>query len=93
MMPARARVRKRARMGEHRRGTSAVVEAHALPRRLWLYALVIGLVVLLVAAFVTAITEDTILMPNVIVVGSFLASCCPRSPRSICCPKRLPPMR
>ena len=43
-------------MRSQARGTATVVEAHALPRRLWLYALVIGLVVLLVAAFITEIT-------------------------------------
>ncbi|HEX6026160.1 MAG TPA: PrsW family glutamic-type intramembrane protease [Solirubrobacter sp.] len=63
-------------MSSDTRGTSAVVHAHALPRRLWLYALAIGLVVLLVAAFITEITEDTILIPNVIIVGSFLVPVC-----------------
>jgi protease PrsW len=58
------------------RGTSAVVEAHALPRRLWLWALAVGVVVLLIAAFVTALTDDTILVPNVIMVGSFLVPVC-----------------
>jgi RsiW-degrading membrane proteinase PrsW (M82 family) len=72
----RARVRERARMSSDRRGTAAVVEAHAVPRRLWLYALVTGAVVLLVAAFITEITEDTILVPNVIMVGSFLVPVC-----------------
>ena len=36
----------------------------------------IGAVVLLAAAFVTEITDDTILVPNVIVVGSFLVPVC-----------------
>jgi len=63
-------------MSSQIRGTATVVEAHALPRRLWLYALVIGVVVLLVAAFVTEVTEDTILVPNVIMVGSFLVPVC-----------------
>jgi RsiW-degrading membrane proteinase PrsW (M82 family) len=53
-----------------------VVESHALPRRLWLWALAIGVVVLLVAAFITALTDDTILVPNVIMVGSFLVPVC-----------------
>jgi protease PrsW len=63
-------------MSSETRGTSAVVQANALPRRLWLYVLVIGVVVLLVAAFVTEITGDTILVPNVIMVGSFLVPVC-----------------
>jgi RsiW-degrading membrane proteinase PrsW (M82 family) len=63
-------------MSSERRGTAAVVEAHTVPRRLWLDALVVGLVVLLVAAFVTEITNDTILIPNVILVGSFLVPVC-----------------
>jgi RsiW-degrading membrane proteinase PrsW (M82 family) len=63
-------------MSSETRGTSAVVEAHALPRRLWLYALGIGVVVLLIAAFITEITDDTILVPNVIIVGSFLVPVC-----------------
>jgi protease PrsW len=63
-------------MSSERRGTAAVVEAHTVPRRLWLVALVIGLVVLLVTAFITEITEDTILVPNVIMVGSFLVPVC-----------------
>lgn len=61
---------------DERRSTAAVVEAHALPRRLWLTALVIGVVVLLVAALITEITDDTILVPNVIMVGSFLVPVC-----------------
>ena len=36
---ARGCMRDRARMSSERRGTSAVVEATAIPRRLWLYAL------------------------------------------------------
>lgn len=58
------------------RGTAAVVEAEAVPRRLWLYALVIGVVVLLTAAIITAITDDLILVPNLILVGSFLVPVC-----------------
>ena len=70
------RVRERAGMSSERRGTAAVVEAHTVPRRLWLDALVVGLVVLLVAAVITEITNDTILVPNVILVGSFLVPVC-----------------
>jgi protease PrsW len=63
-------------MSEPRRGTATVVEAQALPRNLWLYALIVGLVVLLIAAFITELTDDTILIPNVILVGSFLVPVC-----------------
>ena len=63
-------------MSSDRRGTAAVVEAHTVPRRLWLDVLVVGLVVLLVAAFITGMTDDTILIPNVILVGSFLVPVC-----------------
>ena len=63
-------------MSSETRGTSAVVQAQAVPRRLWLYTLVIGVVVLLIVAFITEITDDTILVPNVIMVGSFLVPVC-----------------
>ncbi len=63
-------------MSSETRGTSAVVQAQAVPRRLWLYVLVIGVVVLLIVAFITEITDDTILVPNVIMVGSFLVPVC-----------------
>jgi RsiW-degrading membrane proteinase PrsW (M82 family) len=43
-----------------------------LPRRLWLWLLAVGLAVWLLAAAITAVTRDTILVPTVILVGSFL---------------------
>ena len=51
-------------------------EAHEhfvhLPTRLWKVLLAGGIVTWLIAAAVTMITEDNILMPTVIIVGSFL---------------------
>jgi RsiW-degrading membrane proteinase PrsW (M82 family) len=63
-------------MSTEARGTLGVVESGALPRRLWLWALVVGGIVLLGAAFITALTENEILIPNVILVGSFLVPVC-----------------
>jgi protease PrsW len=39
--------------------------------RLWVVILVVGAVVSLVSALVVAITEDTILVPTLLIVGSF----------------------
>jgi RsiW-degrading membrane proteinase PrsW (M82 family) len=51
-------------------------EAHEhfvhLPTRLWKLLLAGGLVTWLIAALVTEITEDNILVPTVIIVGSFM---------------------
>jgi protease PrsW len=43
-----------------------------LPRRLWLWLLLAGAVVWALAVAITALTQDTILAPTVILVGSFL---------------------
>ena len=52
-----------------------------LPTRLWKLLLAGGLVTWLIAAVVTEVTDDTILVPTVIIVGSFmvpLTSVCTR---------------
>lgn len=41
-------------------------------RRLWLLLLVVGAPIWIVAAVITGITEDTILLPTVVLLGSFL---------------------
>jgi RsiW-degrading membrane proteinase PrsW (M82 family) len=46
--------------------------ARAAPRRLWLGLLCAGAVVWALATAITAVTRDTILVPTVIMVGSFL---------------------
>jgi RsiW-degrading membrane proteinase PrsW (M82 family) len=53
-----------------------VVTPDVIPRRLWLWGLAIGGLVLLAAAVITEVTEDTILIPNVILLGSFLVPVC-----------------
>ena len=47
-----------------------------LRRNLWLIVFGAGAAVWLVAAVVTEVTEDTILVPNVIILGSFLVPIC-----------------
>jgi protease PrsW len=42
------------------------------PRRLWLLLLAVGATIWIVAAVITGITEDTILLPTVVLLGSFL---------------------
>src|SRR4051812_13350676 len=53
-----------------------VAEAHEhfvhLPTRLWKLLLAGGLITWLIAAVVTEVTDDNILVPTVIIVGSFL---------------------
>ena len=46
--------------------------ARSLPRRFWLWLLAAGLVVWLLAVAITAVTRDTILVPTIVLVGSFL---------------------
>jgi protease PrsW len=41
-------------------------------RRLWLLLLAVGLPIWIVASVITGITEDTILLPTVVLLGSFL---------------------
>ncbi len=51
-------------------------EAHeqfvTIPRRLWKLMLGVGAVVWIVAAVITEVTDDNILVPTVIIVGSFM---------------------
>jgi RsiW-degrading membrane proteinase PrsW (M82 family) len=54
----------------------APLAPEAIPRRLWLIALVVGLVLWIAGAASTAITEDTILVPNIIILGTFLVPVC-----------------
>jgi RsiW-degrading membrane proteinase PrsW (M82 family) len=56
--------------------TGAPLEPAALPPRLWLIALVVGAVCWIGGAASTAITEDTILVPNIIILGTFLVPVC-----------------
>ncbi len=59
-----------------KRGEEPVLRSGAVPamtpRRMWLLLLAAGLGVWLATAFITALTEDPILLPSVILVGSFL---------------------
>ena len=71
-----ARVRDGAPVSTERHEPNSVVTPDAMPRRLWLWALLVGGTVLLIAAFITEITEDLILVPNLILVGSFLVPVC-----------------
>jgi protease PrsW len=57
-------------------GTDPAQAAPPAPRRFWLWLLVAGAVVWAVATAITAVTEDTILVPNVILLGSFLVPIC-----------------
>ena len=43
-----------------------------IPKRVWKLLLVVGAVVWIVAAVVTELTDDNILVPTVIIVGSFM---------------------
>jgi protease PrsW len=69
-------MRERPPVSSAQPGTRGAVEPNAIPRRLWLWALGIGALVLVAAAVITEITEDAILIPNVILVGSFLVPVC-----------------
>ena len=69
-------MRERPRVSSEQQGARGRVEPDAIPRRLWLWALGIGALVLVAAAVITEITEDAILIPNVILVGSFLVPVC-----------------
>jgi hypothetical protein len=57
-------------------GTDAAQAAPPAPRRFWLWLLVAGAVIWAVATAITAVTEDTILVPTVILIGSFLVPIC-----------------
>jgi protease PrsW len=52
------------------------LEPTTIPRRLWLVALVVGALAWLAGVVATAVTDDTILVPNVIILGTFLVPVC-----------------
>jgi RsiW-degrading membrane proteinase PrsW (M82 family) len=52
------------------------LEPATIPRHLWLIALVVGAVAWVAGAVATAITDDTILVPNIIILGTFLVPVC-----------------
>ena len=47
-----------------------------IPRHLWLVALVVGAVSWVAGAVATAVTDDTILVPNIIILGTCLVPVC-----------------
>jgi protease PrsW len=51
---------------------AAPPDGRPLPRRFWLWLLAAGLTVWLLAVAITSVTRDTILVPTVILIGSFL---------------------
>jgi protease PrsW len=51
---------------------SARVQGGGSPRGLWLALIAVGTAIWAIAALITALTEDTILVPTVLLVGSFL---------------------
>jgi RsiW-degrading membrane proteinase PrsW (M82 family) len=70
-----ARARTVATVSDAVRPPQRVVPAHEhirLPKSLWKHVLVGGTVIWLFAALITGITQDDILAPTVILVGSFL---------------------
>ena len=52
------------------------VAPETLPRRLWLVTLVLGVVLWAAVTVAIALTDDTILVPNLILLGSFLVPVC-----------------
>jgi protease PrsW len=52
------------------------LEPATIPQHLWLIALVVGAVAWVAGAVATAITDDTILVPNIIILGTFLVPVC-----------------
>ncbi len=52
------------------------LEPATIPRHLWLVALVVGVVAWVAGAVATAVTDDTILVPNIIIIGTFLVPVC-----------------
>jgi RsiW-degrading membrane proteinase PrsW (M82 family) len=52
------------------------LEPAMVPRHLWLVALVAGAVAWVAGAIATAVTDDTILVPNIIILGTFLVPVC-----------------
>lgn len=54
----------------------AIVAPGALPRRMWLVTLVVGTVLWAAAAVAILLTDNTILVPNLILLGTFLVPVC-----------------
>ena len=52
------------------------VAPETLPRRLWLVTLVVGVVLWAAVTVAVALTDDTVLVPNLILLGSFLVPIC-----------------
>src|SRR5689334_10628777 len=60
----------------HRPVHEAIVEPGALPRRMWLVTLLVGTVLWAAVAVAILLTENTILVPNLILLGTFLVPVC-----------------
>ena len=58
------------------RGYETVVAPSTLPRRLWLVTLVLGALLWAAVAVAIALTDNTILVPNLILLGTFLVPVC-----------------
>jgi protease PrsW len=58
------------------RGSETVAAPGTLPRRLWLVTLVLGTVLWAAVTVAVTLTDDTVLMPNLILLGSFLVPVC-----------------
>ena len=65
-----------ASLARHHQAEPPPLQPDAVPRRLWLVALAVGVVLWIAGAASTAITEDTILVPNIIILGTFLVPVC-----------------
>jgi protease PrsW len=63
-------------MSEDSTHGSAVVAPTALPRRLWWAALLAGGLLWIAVAVAVALTDNTILVPNLILLGTFLVPVC-----------------
>ena len=57
-------------------GREAVVAPGTLPRRLWLVTLLLGALLWAAVAVAIALTDDTVLVPNLILLGTFLVPVC-----------------
>ena len=64
-------------MSEHdARRNETLVTHGALPRRLWLVTLVLGVLLWAAVAAAIAVTDNTIFVPNLILLGTFLVPVC-----------------
>jgi hypothetical protein len=57
-------------------GAETVVAPSTLPRRMWLVTLVLGALLWAAVAVAIALTDNTILVPNLILLGTFLVPVC-----------------